>query len=263
MFNALTKWLLARSQEDVEAGPIGVLGYLGVRRAIGWLGIALPLVLIAGGALIDHDAIRSSISSYYYSNSMRGVLVGTLFAISVFLLVYRYKKLDDYAGTIACVAGIVTALFPTNSDGVPMDTISWIHRIASSMFLLALTFIALFVFTLTDQPAPGHTRKSSDPAKNRRNKVYIGCGVVMLGALGVALMSGLTGVGGSSLFWCELVAVEAFGVSWMIKGEALLGLVGKGPKGRSQVPPLGNSGLQKLESRTKNHSRAVESPGRR
>ena len=57
---------------------------------VGGLGAALPVILLVGGFL-DECCIRPSISAYYYSPSpiLRGLLVGTLVAIAVFLICYK------------------------------------------------------------------------------------------------------------------------------------------------------------------------------
>src|ERR671933_275348 len=90
-----------------------VISYLNLRRAIGLLGMGLPLVLVLGKLLGDGGGLLESISDYYYS-SMRNVFVGTLWAIGIFLFSYRgYERKDDIAGTLACLAAIGVALFPT------------------------------------------------------------------------------------------------------------------------------------------------------
>ncbi len=56
--------------------------YLALRKAVGWIGILLPLVLILGMLLIFRgDAIQKTISQYYYTG-MRDVFVGALCAIA-------------------------------------------------------------------------------------------------------------------------------------------------------------------------------------
>src|SRR4051812_10338276 len=69
------------------------LGFLGVRRAIGLIVLFLPWCLILGARFIDHQGIENSVSAYYYT-SMRGFWVGAVCAMGVFMLCYRYRKLD-------------------------------------------------------------------------------------------------------------------------------------------------------------------------
>src|SRR6266852_8308761 len=78
-----------------------VLSYLGLRKAVGIIGFALPFVLAIAG-----PGIQGSISCYYYTD-MRNVLVGSLCAIGVFLMSTRgYDLRDEIAGRLACVFAI-------------------------------------------------------------------------------------------------------------------------------------------------------------
>src|SRR5215217_9747410 len=89
-----------------------VHSYLFLRRAIGFIGIALPFVLVLGKLVVDGDGMLTSISGYYYSG-MRDVYVGSLCAIGVFLLSYRgYGFIDDIAADIAAAGAFGVALFP-------------------------------------------------------------------------------------------------------------------------------------------------------
>lgn len=91
-----------------------VLSYLGLRKAVGIIGILLPFVLVFGKILLDGSGIESSISSYYYT-IMRDVFVGSLCAIAMFLLSYRgYEHADSVAGKLAAILALGTALFPTS-----------------------------------------------------------------------------------------------------------------------------------------------------
>lgn len=67
-----------------------VLSYLGLRRAVGYIGIGLPFVLLFGKLLVQGGPLPGSISAYYYSD-MRNVLVGALCAVAIFLISYRPK----------------------------------------------------------------------------------------------------------------------------------------------------------------------------
>ena len=55
-----------------------VLSYLGLRKAVGIIGTALPFVLAIGNLLfLEHLEIQASISAYYHTH-MRNVLVGKI-----------------------------------------------------------------------------------------------------------------------------------------------------------------------------------------
>lgn len=80
------------------------VSYLFLRRAIGLIGALLPVVLPLGYALsTGHWRLLASMSSYYYSD-MRNVFVGSLCAVGVFLICYRYRHWDDVFATIGARA---------------------------------------------------------------------------------------------------------------------------------------------------------------
>jgi len=89
-----------------------VRSYLFLRKSLGYIGIALPFVLIIGKILLESPGISDSISSYYYS-VMRNVFVGILCAIGIFLICYQYDHLDNIVSNIAGICVISVSLLPT------------------------------------------------------------------------------------------------------------------------------------------------------
>ena len=209
--------------EPAPGGRNGVLGYLGVRRAIGYLGIALPIILptvtwIFGGpgGLAHGPVFQYSLSAYYYTGIGGSVFVGTIFAIGIFLLCYRYRRLDGMLGNVACVSAVLLALFPTAQDGVKATwSAGYIHLIAATIFLITLALICAFVFTLGDTAI--RTER-----KRQRNRVYYSCAAVMTLALIGALTGQFLGTWPYTLLVSETLAVWAFGFAWTVKGGVLL-----------------------------------------
>ena len=210
------------NQPQREADNSLVISYLGLRKAIGLIGLLLPFVLALGKLVIDGPGLKTSISAYYYT-SLGNVFVGSLCAIGVFLISYRgYDRRDEIAGRLACLFAVTAALFPTTPD----DTLtgSWtspIHFTAASLLFLTLAYFSLRLFRRTDPSKP------PTPQKLKRNKVYAVCGYLILASI--------AGAGASFLFratpffhlykpvfWFESLAVVSFGVSWLTKGEAIL-----------------------------------------
>jgi hypothetical protein len=198
-----------------------VHSYLFLRRAIGLIGLALPFVLILGKSAIDGGGLLNSVSAYYYTD-LRDVFVGSMCAIGAFLLSYRgYGTLDDLVGNIAAVAAFGVALCPTapvNPSGSDR-TLGVLHVAFAGVFFLALAFFCLFLFTRSDNVDP-------TPRKVERNRVYVACGAVMIVSLVLIVVCGLF-LGGEvgSLhpgLWLEALAIVAFGVAWLTKGEAIL-----------------------------------------
>jgi hypothetical protein len=196
------------------------MSYLGLRRAVGVVAVALPFVLLAGKLLIDGPGLPGSISAYYYT-SMRNVLVGLLFMQGTFLLSYRYDRRDTIAAAVAGVAVIGVALFPTQPmHPTPTDVvIGIVHIVCAAVFFLTTAWISLFLFTLTDGSP---TRR-----KLQRNVVYRVAGIVILVCLVLQvaadnLLPRAVVDAVHPVFWLEALAVIAFGVSWLVKGETVL-----------------------------------------
>lgn len=201
-----------------------VISYLGLRRAVGAIGTALPFVLVAGKCLLEGWGIQPSISAYYYT-SMRDVFVGSLCAIGVFLLSYRgYERVDDVAGNLACFFALGVALFPTSPATVASATqalIGNLHLMFASAFFLTLAYFSLVLFRKTNPAKPMTGRK------HQRNAVYTVCGYTILVCIGLIVVdvaflkdSGVQAI--APVFWLESAAVLAFGISWLTKGEAIL-----------------------------------------
>ncbi|RSN55993.1 DUF998 domain-containing protein [Amycolatopsis sp. WAC 04182] len=198
-----------------------VHNYLFLRRAIGFLGIGLPFVLVFGKLVVDGGGLLNSISGYYYSG-MRDVWVGVMCAIGVFLLSYRgYGRVDDIAGNIAAVAAVGVALFPTTpANGDRTDEIvGLLHLGFAAVFFLTLAFFCIVLFTKSDKEIPG-------ARKPARNQLYVASGVIMLVCLALIVLCGLVFDDLTKdlypALWLESIAILAFGVAWLTKGGTLL-----------------------------------------
>ncbi len=209
---------------QLRADGLLVLSYLGLRKAVGIIGIALPLVLVIGKYIVDGPGIESSISHYYHT-AMRDVLVGSLCAIAVFLMSYRgYERQDDLAGDLACLCAVGVALFPTtpNQGATEHDkVIGALHLVFAVAFFLTLAFFSLVLFRKTDMT------RAPTPRKGLRNRVYAVCGYTILGCIAfIAVVSFLSPASPvqrlDPVFWLEAIAIWAFGWSWFTKGEGIL-----------------------------------------
>jgi len=195
--------------------------YLFLRRGVGVIGIGLPVVLVLGNAVLFGGALASSLSGYYFTG-MRDVHVGGMCAVGVFLVTYRYARLDTVVGIVAGVSAIGLALLPTAPPD-PSTTerlVGIAHLVFATVFFLALAFFCLFLFTRTNPAVP------PTPRKLVRNRVYRVCGVLMLVCLALIVVTQLL-LGGAlaglrPALWLESVAAIAFGVAWLVKGETVL-----------------------------------------
>ncbi len=200
-----------------------VISYMNLRKAVGFIGMALPLILILGKIGMEGGGLLNSISGYYHSG-MRDVFVGSLCAIAIFLFSYHgYDWRDDLAGTLASFAALGVALFPTTPGltATPRETtIGWIHLIFAAIFFAIMAYFSLVLFTKSSKAV-------QTPEKLKRNRIYIICGGTIVAC--IVLMFFLTFVPTESpiraikpVLLLETIAVEAFGFSWLVKGEAIL-----------------------------------------
>jgi len=218
--------------------------HLVLRGLLGFLGLALPIVLLVWGHALTgpFDPPLDSISDYYHYPGMGHFFVGTLMAIGSFLAAYQgYDLADNVAGWLAGLFAFSVAFFPN----LPHGTVhSVLHFVFAAGLFLVLSFFSIFLFTKKkpkeDLRWPRRIggiirsvfRKNSEK-RDQRNVVYIICGFAILGLMAfyslfrLALMfweesAFLRNVDDSTLlFWVESLMLWAFGVSWIVKGEWL------------------------------------------
>jgi uncharacterized protein (DUF1330 family) len=208
-----------------------LISYKALRRAVGILGISLPVILIAGSMIFGGCMeIQSSISAYYHTN-MRNIFVGIICAIALFMFAYKgYDRRDAIAGKLACLFALGVAFFPT-SVGEPLSkcipgcidkgVFSTIHFISAALFFLVLSYFSICLFTIKKEPVTER--------KILRNKLYRISGYGMLVCLAlIALYAFWLKKFSPALqnydpiFWLEFLALCLFGGSWLLKGEAML-----------------------------------------
>jgi hypothetical protein len=197
------------------------ISFMTLRRSIGYLAFFLAPVLIVGSLLLDDTkSIYVSMSAYYYSH-MRNVLVGVICGISLFLFCYHgYKWYDSLASKSAALFALGIAFFPTSETNDKTDIISILHYVTSGIFFVILSIMSIFLFTKTSG--------DMTPEKIKRNRVYRICGIVMLISVAGIPIAGLDFIWDKikhlkPTFFLETIALVAFGISWMTKGEAIFG----------------------------------------
>ncbi|HEV2375825.1 MAG TPA: DUF998 domain-containing protein [Streptosporangiaceae bacterium] len=195
---------------------------MALRQAVGYLGILLPFVLATGNWLIFSGGLQQSLSDYYYTG-MRGVLVGSLSVIGAFLLAYHgYDRWDSLFTNAAGIGAVGVALFPTPPDhpSTGATVAGYLHFAFGTVMFSSLIVIALWLFRKTGPGSAGNGMKQV------RDRVYLVCGIVMFVALclaGIASLPFATALNPiNPVFWMESTAVVAFGVSWVVKGQAVL-----------------------------------------
>ncbi len=201
-----------------------VLSYLALRKAVGCVALGLPFVLAIPWWLLRDHALISSISGYYYTG-MRNLFVGSLCAISMFMLCCRgYDWKDEIAGMLSSVFSLGVAFCPTTPDCHPTKRqcdIGIVHYIFAALLFLTLAYFCLVLFQMSAE------NKKVTRKKLQRNRVYTICGYAILASILLLLVFKFTHA--THLFWTigptfffETTSLIAFGVAWLIKGETFL-----------------------------------------
>lgn len=144
-----------------------IISYLTLRRAVGIIGVSLPIVLLAGSVIIFNcSEVQGSISKYYHT-VMRNVFVGALCAVALFLWAYKgYKRdekdnkylvPDNSAGNFAALFALGVAFFPPfiGTDDLTSCILEvYDHKITGTLHLLwaLLFFLSLRTFPFVCSP---------------------------------------------------------------------------------------------------------------
>ncbi|MFH1119223.1 MAG: DUF998 domain-containing protein [Bacteroidota bacterium] len=192
------------------------MSYLELRKTIGVIGLIFPFILLIGGIVFSREfSVKASISDYYYS-PVRDVFVGFLISIALFLYSYKFEKEDNIAGNLAGIFAAGVALFPCDSS---YSFVKTTHFVSAGLLFITLAYFCIFLFTKTGSPATMTKRKLL------RNRIYRTCGFVMISCILVLLVYFLAKIdlsGFSFVFWFESIALIAFGISWLVKGGAIM-----------------------------------------
>lgn len=185
--------------------------YFSLRKAVGLIGMLLPVVLMLGNYLYFSGEIVLPTISQYYHSPMRDVFVGGLISIACFLFFYSgYGKEDRVAGILAGLLTLGVVFFPTSATAAPDE--GGMHGFFAFSLFLVLSAISIFDFP---RKRPGVEKQATDT-------LQVICGLVMLGCiLAICLYYILRGFAKSEgffVFCAESIALIAFGVSWFTEG---------------------------------------------
>lgn len=196
---------------------VHIYSYLSLRKAVGWIGILLPFVLVLGHCLIFGGDIVLHNLSVYYHTGMRDIFVGAICAIALFLFFYKgYDRWDNMAADLAGFFALGIAFFPTVKEG-PWNWVARVHFYSAACFFVILAFISLFMFTKGEKHPTGR--------KLKRNIIYKACGLIMLVSLAAIqayfIFYNANYEDSRFVLIAETVTLMAFGISWLTKGGTL------------------------------------------
>lgn len=246
------------SQVDrYEAGAAGhrqprnrrelIISYLYLRKTVGWIGSALPLVLVIGNLMLSPASLQGSMSGYYYTH-MRNVFVGALCALGVFLIAYAgHNELDRWITNVAGLGAIGVAFLPTKPPvcagsakvcafpavrhlSVIQQVVGDVHLVLAAVTFIALGLMAWRFGRLDPDRRGAAAETGAAPGRpvpqEPRSRLYHWCGYAIWSFVLLAAASNLVPAGpraeGHFLLVFEGLAVLAFGVSWFAKGQTLV-----------------------------------------
>lgn len=204
-----------------------VMSYLGIRRSLGLLAFLLPIILGPFGFFVMGIEIQDNMSSYYHT-PLRDIFVGIMCAMGIFLFCYHgYDVFENWTGNLACASAIGVALCPLDPNSDPLhqsSLLGYLHTLSGGVF-----FSTLAIYSLVHFPR-GHFGLRLKSRDEQRDGIYFASGLTIVGSMflmGVhlfllpefakALLNRW-----HFLFWMEWIAVWAFAVAWLVKGQALL-----------------------------------------
>ncbi|MFT6395284.1 MAG: hypothetical protein ACJAYU_000026 [Bradymonadia bacterium] len=206
-----------------------LVSFITLRRAVGFLGIGFPILLILGGFVFSPCLSEETVGactrvlptlSEYYASGARDIFVGVLCVIGFFFFAYRgHSPEDDIAGDLACFFALGVALFPTTSQHMVIEKI---HGASALGMFLVLFYFSACLFTLTKdsprekawqrvrralgqmgrrtalfiarKPPTNDPTDHRSPRKRKRDDVYLICGGVILACVLLCLLSFAIGV---------------------------------------------------------------------
>lgn len=219
---------------DDEVTREMLIAYHRCRQLLGYLGLSLPLLLIAGGWLLDFSLLPS-VSDYYHS-TLRDLFVGALFATGIVLCTQPRRRRMDGIVPLSGIAALGVALFP-NEGGAGVDSLmrsligtksaAMGHYLAAVLFLGGLAYLCLIRFPENAAPKPC--------------RIFRICGwLIVCGGVAATLASAIKLTGPTSaqqfvithnmVFWIEALGIWAFGLSWLIKDHCEMAALRRTPR---------------------------------
>lgn len=199
-----------------------VLGtYLSLRIGVAVIAVCFPFLLWIGGRIYVGLPLQDSMSAYYHATvdgrSMRDWFVGILFAVGVFLYLYKgYSRIENYVLNFAGVMALGIAIFPMEWACSESCAKLSVHGFCAILFFLCIAFVCVRCSRDT-------LRLLEDPevqASYRRR--YQVLAVLMIVSPAIALLvNTLFRQYGSLVFYVEAAGIFAFAAYWLTKSREI------------------------------------------
>ncbi len=185
-----------------------------IKLIIGVIAISLATLT----SVFSEIPLESISASYHEEGWSSSIFVGFLFAISAFLIAYHGRSVFELViSKIAAVSALGVALFPCSCGGHP-EIVPHVHYIAAAvMFLILVAFCFSFFKRARGK---GHRQAMF------RAFIYAFCGITIFVSIAVIgldiVLDEAISIRISRLtYYCEAVALIAFGIAWLTASRIL------------------------------------------
>lgn len=207
----LTKWEDKTRFQRIFANQ-AARSYLYLSLGMGLVAVMLPIALIASGGYAGHFSI-----SYFYhvSDVSRNILVGSLWAVGVFLFLFQgLSRWENWILNLAGIGAISVAMNPMPTEQCAPGSAVTLHAASAIVFFLCLATVAI-AFSKTRIQFIIHT-----PKRRRFKRAYDAAGIAMVAM--PAAVAGIYFLGGRQcathwIFWIETLGIFAFAAYWFVK----------------------------------------------
>ena len=187
-----------------------------IKLIVGVTAISLPWLTSA----FAKPGLTSISAAYYEGGWAQSILVGSLFAISAFMLAYNGRsRTEMILAKVASIAGLGVALFPCRCVDHP-ELVPGVHGASAAAMFLILAYFCYAFFK--------RARSKNHPQAKARAVVYTVCAVAILVSIALLAFYNLSHSFQERFptfaFWGEAAGLTAFGISWLTASRVLPGL---------------------------------------
>ena len=194
--------------------------YFNLRIGIAVIALCFPFILWVGGT-IQQIGIQDSMSAYYHATndgrSMRDLFVGILFAIGVFLYLYKgYSTKENVLLNMAGIFAIGIALFPMEwGCGDECKKVS-VHGVSAISLFVSIALVSIFCASDTLH----YLKNEKLEARFRRGYYTLGVCMV-LSPLAAFLLAVVFRKLQGYTFIAEATGIAVFAIYWAVKSLEL------------------------------------------
>lgn len=185
-----------------------------LKLMVGLIGLSLATAT----NLLSAGTILSISQSHCYGGWARDFFVGNLFAVAAFMAAYNgFSRKEMWVAKVTALAAIGVAWFPTACP-TQGEIIPGAHVVSAVvMFLMLATMCRIFYV---------RARRRHLPGASRRAMLYAACGIAIVASMLMVVADHFLGGPLKSVvprleFYCEQVALVAFGVAWLASSHVV------------------------------------------